>query len=906
MQEIAIMKRCHHKHVVKLIEVIDDAKSKKIFMGAYPELESMERPELIFFELVLEYMSGGQIEWQDEATKTPKMTVDEARRVFRDVVLGLGYRTLCSAVYLGRVSEFFPFAVHYQGVIHRDIKPANLLWETPEHQNVKISDFGVSHLSEALARASSASRQAVSSTSSSILADDDRALRKTAGSPAFFAPELCFPAESTPIATPMGERAEDYFAARNSFHASVEEAEAAAAAAGRPASGPPRGRPTSTRTVKMKTISPPLPSYKARERPKVGPGIDVWALGVTLYCLLFGRTPFEAQTEYELYNIIPWCDISIPETMGADARLTGSGQAGESDDDSDDDELKEGREVMDLLGRLLEKDPKQRITLAEVKVRFTFTFYPAMASFFAYVPRWKKHPWVLRNLDDVSAWLRDTDPTRDDMVIVNLTAEDVQKATASRQRTAGGSGIRASIRRAIAKIGLGGGGARTTELDRRPRSKSVSSATGSVCTSVPDGTSESGQTSGSRAATRQSSIAGGPKSKGSARSTSPPAPSRQPSVEVAATAAAAAQQTRRWSIKGKLAGSRREQTPRTGPKSTPMLVRSQSGSSRLPVAGDIGTPHLAVPSRLPGSKFGSRPAFSESVPSSPRPSIFRPELSSPPKSAGSSDTEAGRRSGFGRMLDGLRGLRAAGSSSSRHRSSSQRDRRLTSASMERYEEYSDAARAWPSSVSTGSSSRLSQLRAEDDPGSHDFSSEEAGEENDYRSGSSESLSDYDDYGTSSPVRKEDRVIAWNSGGGWHYAPSEEAILESGASSGTPGTPSVPIPMADALEFGPSPFESADARRFMSIASGRRASVAGGRPGPSKSSLAAGPHVLRNAVSFEGTHYYSGDDEDEHEEEHEIEVRPRRRRPTHQQVSGVAFRPEADTPPSPSSDRYVDA
>jgi serine/threonine protein kinase len=33
MQEIAIMKRCHHKHVVKLIEVIDDAKSKKIFMG---------------------------------------------------------------------------------------------------------------------------------------------------------------------------------------------------------------------------------------------------------------------------------------------------------------------------------------------------------------------------------------------------------------------------------------------------------------------------------------------------------------------------------------------------------------------------------------------------------------------------------------------------------------------------------------------------------------------------------------------------------------------------------------------------------------------------------------------------------------------------------------------------------
>lgn len=36
-------------------------------------------------------MAGGQVEWQDD-NKQPTMTVDDARRTFRDVVLGLEYR----------------------------------------------------------------------------------------------------------------------------------------------------------------------------------------------------------------------------------------------------------------------------------------------------------------------------------------------------------------------------------------------------------------------------------------------------------------------------------------------------------------------------------------------------------------------------------------------------------------------------------------------------------------------------------------------------------------------------------------------------------------------------------------------------------------------------------------------
>ncbi|SGY46594.1 BQ5605_C001g00450 [Microbotryum silenes-dioicae] len=426
-REVAIMKQLDHPNIVRLKEVIDDAKSKKVFM-------------------VLEFMSGGQIAWQDD-NKQPTMSVDEARRTFRDVVLGLEY-------------------LHYHGIIHRDIKPANLLWND-DHSVVKISDFGVSHVSEALRRASPDAQQD-GSKEGTPKGDDDKALRKTAGSPAFFAPELCHPSDYTP--TPTGSVYEASIGGGNYFPSGARDSPSLASnygAASTPSgqvpveveSTAPNGLPLSPHFI-SKPLLPPDPS-RPRARAPIAQGIDVWALGVTLYCLLFGDTPFMARTEYELYNIIVKEPVQVPAVMGVERAWSGVGPAWASAADG-----VEGREAVDLLSRLLEKDPSRRITLPEVK----------------------KHPWVLRNLESSpDSWLYETDVGKSESVVV--TEEDVQHATQERGASdtlpaiRNGPGIRRALNAALVRFP---GFARMKRIERTPnavprsRSKSGSSNSQSI------------------------------------------------------------------------------------------------------------------------------------------------------------------------------------------------------------------------------------------------------------------------------------------------------------------------------------------------------------------------------------------------------------------------------------------
>ena len=266
----------------------------------------------------------------DDFSYVPCFTIETARSTFRDTVLGLEY-------------------LHYEGIIHRDIKPANLLW-TRDHR-VKISDFGVSYFGRPIR---DGEPDDTVSESEAQDFDNDLELAKTVGTPAFFAPELCY--------TDSNE------------------------------------------------------ALTGQSQPKITEQIDVWSLGVTLYCLIFARIPFLAEDEWQMFKKIATEEVYIPtrrlkpvdpSTKPHEKSLYTRYNDPPYRDDSDLAYEDIDPDLQDLLRKMLTKHPDKRIRLRDVK----------------------RHPWVTKDLPDVLGWIDDTDPARQASgQKIHVDAKEVEEA----------------------------------------------------------------------------------------------------------------------------------------------------------------------------------------------------------------------------------------------------------------------------------------------------------------------------------------------------------------------------------------------------------------------------------------------------------------------------------------------
>ncbi|KAL1743508.1 kinase-like domain-containing protein [Schizophyllum fasciatum] len=274
--------------------------------------------------LVMENIGGGPIQWQTpDENPRPTLTLSQTRRIMRDVSCGLDY-------------------LHHHGIIHRDIKPSNIVW-SDKRTIAKIVDFGVAFFDvserKATAKVYDPEEDVAILNDPTLFPPHD--IDRLIGTPKFIAPELI---ARTGLAT-------------NDSSCTLT------------------GECTDP---KASTSEQPL---------RIGKAVDVWALAVTFFCLLFGHTPFNVphselqnaqRNQFVLYQQIREAEWIPGDTMGVEGVPTGGRHPA--------DKGSVGYAVMNLLDGLLQKDPRERLTLDELM----------------------RHPYLLQDIQDPKAWLRAT------------------------------------------------------------------------------------------------------------------------------------------------------------------------------------------------------------------------------------------------------------------------------------------------------------------------------------------------------------------------------------------------------------------------------------------------------------------------------------------------------------------
>lgn len=154
------------------------------------------------------------------------------------------------------------------------------------------------------------------------------------------------------------------------------------------------------------------------ETPLIDGGIDIWALGVTLYCLIYGRVPFHDTNTFTLMKVISEDEPYIPRyrlkpvAEQSNSRPNSHGRNSQpmtstkrAPHDLEYEEVDEN--LRDLLRRLLIKDARRRITIPEIK----------------------RHPWLLSGIPNHVSWAEETDPSKSyDGRKIQISREDVEEA----------------------------------------------------------------------------------------------------------------------------------------------------------------------------------------------------------------------------------------------------------------------------------------------------------------------------------------------------------------------------------------------------------------------------------------------------------------------------------------------
>jgi serine/threonine protein kinase len=95
------------------------------------------------------------------------------------------------------------------------------------------------------------------------------------------------------------------------------------------------------------------PAYIApeilRDKGYEGYGADIWSAGVVLYAMVYGTVPFKASSMSELHRLIIRGQYTLKDDVSVDVR--------------------------DLLGRMLESDPRRRINIPQIFCHRWFAHY---------------------------------------------------------------------------------------------------------------------------------------------------------------------------------------------------------------------------------------------------------------------------------------------------------------------------------------------------------------------------------------------------------------------------------------------------------------------------------------------------------------------------------------------------